>query len=96
MSAATRSEAKTYPDTYFIGVTRTIGQPGFSPNLTGLVFAEDQIGYLAGALAALMSKTDQIGAVCASDALPQMKRYGEGFLLAQRILIRTKGHGYIP
>ena len=81
MSAATRSEAKTYPDTYFIGVDQDqSANQDFSPNLTGLVFAEDQIGYLAGALAALMSKTDQIGAVCASDALPQMKRYGEGFL----------------
>jgi basic membrane protein A len=51
-----------------------------SQNLAGLVFAEDQIGYLAGALAALMSKTGQIGAVCASDELPFMKRYGDGFL----------------
>ena len=81
MSAATRSEAKTYPDTYFIGVDQDqSADQDFSPNLTRLVFAEDQIGYLAGALAALMSKTDQIGAVCASDALPQMNRYGEGFL----------------
>ena len=81
MSAATRTEAKAYPDTYFIGVDQDqSANQDFSPNLTGLVFAEDQIGYLAGALAALMSKTDQIGAVCASDALPQMKRYGEGFL----------------
>ena len=27
-----------------------------------------------------MTQTDQIGAVCASDALPPMKRYGDGFL----------------
>jgi basic membrane protein A len=27
-----------------------------------------------------MSKTGQIGAVCASDALPSIKRYGDGFL----------------
>ena len=81
MSDATRAAAQTYPDTYFIGVDEDQStNQNFSPNLTGLVFAEDQIGYLAGALAALMSKTDQIGAVCASDALPQMKRIGEGFL----------------
>jgi basic membrane protein A and related proteins len=81
MSDATRAAAKAYPDTYFIGVNQdqSTGQD-FSPNLTGLVFAEDQIGYLAGALAALMSKTGEIGAICASDALPQMVRYGEGFL----------------
>ena len=81
MSDATRAAAKAYPDTYFIGVDQDQStNQDFSPNLTGLVFAEDQIGYLAGAMAALMSKTGQIGAVCASDALPPMKRYGEGFL----------------
>jgi basic membrane protein A len=81
MSDATRTAAKAYPNTYFIGVDQDQStNQDFSPNLTGLVFAEDQIGYLAGALAALMSKTDQIGAVCASDALPSMKRYSAGFL----------------
>ena len=81
MSDATRAAAQTYPDTYFIGVDEDQStNQNFSPNLTGLVFAEDQIGYLAGALAALMSKTNQIGAVVGSDALPAMKRYGEGFL----------------
>ena len=81
MSDATRTAAKAYPDTYFIGVDQDQStSQDFSPNLTGLVFAEDQIGYLAGALAALMSKTDQIGAVVGSDALPSMKRYGEGFI----------------
>jgi basic membrane protein A and related proteins len=81
MSDATRAAAKSYPDTYFIGLNQDQStNQDFSPNLTGLVFAEDQIGYLAGALAALMSKTGQIGAVCGSDALLAMKRYGEGFL----------------
>ncbi|MCX6035815.1 MAG: BMP family ABC transporter substrate-binding protein [Chloroflexi bacterium] len=81
MGDATRAAAKAYPDSFFIGVDQDQStQQDFSPNLTGLVFAEDQIGYLAGALAALMSKTGQIGAVCASDELPFMKRYGEGFL----------------
>ena len=81
MGDATRAAAKAYPNTYFIGVDQDqSSSQNFSSNLTGLVFAEDQIGYLAGALAALMSKTNQVGAVCGSDALPQMKRYGEGFL----------------
>jgi basic membrane protein A len=78
---ATRAAARDYPDSYFIGVDQDqSANQNFSPNLAGLVFAEDRIGYLAGALAALMSKTGQIGALCASDALPSMKRYGEGFL----------------
>jgi basic membrane protein A len=80
MSESTRAAAKAYPDSYFIGLDQDqSANQDFSSNLTGLVFAEDQIGYLAGALAAMMSKAGQIGAVCASDALPSMKRYGEGF-----------------
>lgn len=81
MSEASRIAAVAYPDSYFIGLDQdqSTGQD-FNPNLIGLVFAEDQIGFLAGALAARMSQTGQIGAVCASDALPSMQRYGEGFL----------------
>jgi len=81
MSDSSRIAAAAYPDSYFIGLDQdqSTGQE-FNPNLIGLVFAEDQIGFLAGALAALMSQTGQIGAVCASDALPSMQRYGEGFL----------------
>ncbi|MGA2490615.1 MAG: BMP family ABC transporter substrate-binding protein [Anaerolineales bacterium] len=81
MGDVTRAAAITYPDSYFIGVDQDqSANQNFSSNLAGLVFAEDQIGYLAGALAALLSKTGQIGGVCASDALPSMQRYGQGFL----------------
>jgi len=81
MSESTRAAAKAYPDSYFIGLDQDqSANQDFSSNLTGLVFAEDQIGYLAGALAAMLSKAGQIGAVCASDVLPSMKRYGEGFV----------------
>jgi basic membrane protein A and related proteins len=81
MGDATRAAALANPNTYFIGVDQDQStNQNFSSNLTGLVFADDQIGYLAGAMAALMSKTGQIAAVCASDALPSMKLYGDGFL----------------
>jgi basic membrane protein A len=81
MGDATRAAAKAYPDTSFIGLDQDQSTiQDFSSNLTGLVFAEDKIGYLAGALAASMSKTGQIGAVLASDVLLPMQRYGEGFL----------------
>lgn len=80
MGQATRAAAMAYPDLYFIGVDQDqSGNQDFDKNLTGLVFVDDQIGYLAGALAALMSKSGQIGAVCASDALPSMQLYCEGF-----------------
>jgi basic membrane protein A len=81
MGKATQAMAREYPDSHFIGVDQDqLPDQVFIPNLAGLVFAEDQIGYLAGAMAALMSKTSQIGAILGSDELPSMKLYGEGFL----------------
>jgi basic membrane protein A len=72
--------ARTYPTPYFIGLDQEqLPDQDLSPNLVGLVFAEDQIGYLAGALAAMLTKTGQIGAVFASDELPFIKRYGDGY-----------------
>lgn len=80
MGDATRTVANAYPDSYFIGVDQDqSANQEFTQNLIGLVFPEDQIGYLAGALAAMLSKSGQIGAVCGSDASLPMKRYGEGF-----------------
>jgi basic membrane protein A and related proteins len=87
MSDATRAAAIAYPDSFFIGLDQDqSANQDYSHNLTGLVFAEDQIGYLAGALAGLMSKSGQIGAVCASDALPSMQRYGQGFLAGAAVI----------
>jgi basic membrane protein A len=44
-----------------------------------LVFEEDKAGYLAGALAASVSKSGTIGAVCGTDVVPPVWRYGEGY-----------------
>ncbi len=48
-------------------------------NLAGLIFDEDKAGYLAGALAALMSKSGTIGAVLGTDVVPPVWRFGEGY-----------------
>jgi basic membrane protein A len=47
--------------------------------MVGLVFDEDKAGYLAGALAASMSKSGTVGAVLGTDAVPPVWRYGEGY-----------------
>jgi basic membrane protein A len=47
-------------------------------NVTSLVFAEDQPAYLAGALAACLSKTGIIGSV-AGHEIPPVVRFVEGF-----------------
>ncbi len=48
-------------------------------NLIGLLFQEDQPGFLAGALAALVSKTGTIGVVAGLQTVPPVVRYVEGY-----------------
>ncbi|MFN2120535.1 MAG: BMP family ABC transporter substrate-binding protein [Anaerolineales bacterium] len=73
----TTSAAIQYPNTAFIGVEQY--QQEVTPNLTGLVFHEEQGGYLAGALAAQMTQTGRIGAVCEAKFIDSIRRYCEGF-----------------
>ncbi|MBN2116518.1 MAG: BMP family ABC transporter substrate-binding protein [Anaerolineales bacterium] len=74
---ATIAAAGTYPNTDFIGVDQFQMEP--VEGVAGLNFPEDQAGFLAGALAAMMSKSHKIGAVCATDAIPSVWRFGEGY-----------------
>lgn len=74
---ATLDAAAKYPAMDFIGVdqfqTETIA------GVAGLNFPEDQAGFLVGALAAMMSKSHRIGAVCGPDGVPAVWRFGEGY-----------------
>jgi basic membrane protein A len=74
----TRTAAEAYPDIKFIGVDQDQFE-GTMENVAGLVFPEDQAGFLVGALAAMMSETHKVGAVCATDAIPPVWRLGEGY-----------------
>lgn len=73
----TLAAANLYPEVLFIGVDQP--NPGQLPNLAGMTFAEDQAGFLAGSLAALVSQTKTAGAACESDYIAAMWRYCEGF-----------------
>src|SRR5512142_2849811 len=58
----TTAAANEYSNLYFIGVEQP--QPEPVPNLSGLVFHEENSGFLAGALAALMTQTGHVAAIC--------------------------------
>jgi basic membrane protein A len=77
LGEATQAAAKKYPNVKFIGVDQF--QAETVPGVAGLNFPEDQAGFMAGALAALMSKSGQIGAVLGTDAVPPVWRFGEGY-----------------
>jgi len=77
LGEATTAAAPTYPNTKFIGVDQF--QAAETAGVAGLGFPEDQSGFLVGALAAMMSTSHKIGAVCGTDAVPPVWRYGEGY-----------------
>jgi len=77
LGESTVAAAATYPNVHFIGVDQF--QATDTKGVTGLNFPEDQAGFLVGALAAQMSKSGHIGGVFATDAVPPVWRFGEGY-----------------
>lgn len=77
LQEATIEAAGLYPDIKFIGVDQA--QAEVIPNVVGLVFPEDQAGFLVGALAAQMTKSGKLGAVLGTDVVPAVWRFGEGY-----------------
>lgn len=73
---ATRKVAQKYPQSKFAIVDFAYDPP--LTNTVGLVFAEDQSGFLAGALAGLMSKSKIVGIV-AGAAIPPVIRFRKGY-----------------
>jgi basic membrane protein A len=71
-----KAEAVKNPNTKFAIVDFAYDKP--PSNLTGLVFKEDQAGYLAGALAGLMTKTNVIGSVNGLK-IPPVQKYVDGY-----------------
>ena len=67
MGNATRSIAEKYPTTQFAIVDHSYKT--YPANLKGLVFREDEAGFLAGALAGLMSETKTVGLVAGEESL---------------------------
>ncbi len=66
---ATTAAAKKYPNIKFAGVDEGSDQPNFA----GLLFSEDQSGFLAGCLAGLMTKSNVVGIVAGMEIPPVIK-----------------------
>jgi basic membrane protein A len=77
MAEATAAAAAENPDIRFIGVDQF--QEATLPNVTGLVFNEDKAGFLAGALAGLLTESNTIAAVLGTDQVPPVVAYKEGY-----------------
>ncbi len=79
LGEATAEAAASYPDVRFIGVDQF--QVEALPGITGLIFPEDQAGYLAGVLAANLDDTGTIAAVLGTDQVPPVVAFAEGYRL---------------
>lgn len=83
MADATAEFAAANPQVYFIGIDQF--HDGAHENLVGLLFREDQGGFLAGAMAALMSESGIIAGVY-GPAIPPVVRFRSGFEQGARFI----------
>lgn len=66
-----------YPNVIFVGFNQIYEDT--RPNLVSVTFAEDQMGFVAGALAAKISEIGIVAGVCETSGIDSMWRYCEGF-----------------
>lgn len=81
---ATLEAAAKYPNINFIGVDQFQGAA--VPNVAGLLFPEDKAGFLAGALAAMMTQSGTIAAVLGTDLVPPVVAFKEGYEAGARYI----------
>ncbi len=82
---ATGCVAKVNPDVWFIGVDQGPPAPGSElPNYIQLSYQEDQAGYLAGIVAASVSKSGTIGAIGGITLCGPCVRYIQGYELGAK------------
>ena len=77
LGEATLAAATEHPDIDFIGVDQRQGDP--MPNVAGVVFPEDRAGFMAGALAGLLTESDLVASVLGTNLVPAVVAFGEGF-----------------
>jgi basic membrane protein A and related proteins len=76
MTEATQQAAQAYPDTTF-AIVDSAFEEGI-PNAQGLLFKEQEAGYLVGYMAGLVTKTNTIGSV-GGQKIPPVDRFIAGF-----------------
>ena len=66
-----------YPHLLFIGIDQQLEET--YENIGTIHFAEEQAGFLTGVLAAMITESDKVGAVCETSGIDAVWRYCEGF-----------------
>lgn len=84
LGEATVQAAEKYPGINFIGVDQF--QANAIPNVVGLIFHEDRAGFMAGALAAMISESGIIAAVLGTDMVPPVVAFKKGYEAGARYI----------
>lgn len=77
LADATLTFAQDNPETKWVGIDQF--QESYPDNYVGILFREDQGGYLAGALAGLLTESNVIGVVAGREDVPPVVRYVNGY-----------------
>ena len=77
LAEATVAVAARYPGVSFIGVDQQLDE--VFPNIATITFPEDQAGFLAGTVAAMVSSSGKVGAICETSGIDVVWQYCEGF-----------------
>jgi basic membrane protein A len=77
LGAATTEAALEYPSIFFIGIDQEFDE--VYANLATIYFIEEQAGFIAGALASMVTETDMVGAICETSGIDEVWRFCEGF-----------------
>jgi len=78
----TVSVAKERPETFFIGVDQV--NPNNLENYVAISFRDDEVGYLAGAIAGLVSETGIIAVVAGPEFIPPVVAMADGYELGAK------------
>jgi basic membrane lipoprotein Med (substrate-binding protein (PBP1-ABC) superfamily) len=73
LAADTLAAAEANPDVQWIGIDQF--QEAYPDNYTGVLFREDQGGYLAGTMAGLLTESNVIGVVGGREDVPPVVRF---------------------
>ncbi len=77
LTTDTLAAAEANPDTNFIGIDQF--QPEYPDNYVGVLFNEDEGGYMAGVLAASLSESGVIGVVGGRQDVPPVVKLVNGY-----------------
>jgi basic membrane lipoprotein Med (substrate-binding protein (PBP1-ABC) superfamily) len=77
LADATLAAAQANPDVCWIGIDQF--QAEYPENYTGVLFREDQGGFLAGALAGLLTESGVVGVVGGREDVPPVVRFVNAF-----------------